>query len=70
MQCFGNPLLPVPAILGFDCALQRVQLAHTIAVLIDQRDHARNAGTGGNKNCGVLIQHRFLSYIGQAQVLL
>ena len=70
MQCFGDTLFPIPAILRLNGALQRVQITHAFAVLIDQRNDVCHAGTGSNKDCGVLIQQRLLRNICQAQVLL
>ena len=70
LQGFVDALLPVPAVLRLDGALQRVEVAVAVAVLVDQRDHVGDAGARGLEDVAPGIQHRFLRHISDAQALL
>ena len=70
VQGFVQPLLPGPAVLGFDAALQRVQVAFVARVLVDQFQHAGQAFANGVEHRRLGREHRLLRDVGDLQALL
>ena len=70
VQRFSDPLLPIPAMLRFNGALQLVKVANTFAVLIDQGDDACNARARGYEDGRVRVEYRLLGDVSKTQILL
>ena len=69
-HCLHYTLLPVPAVLRFDCVLQCTQIPLSQAIRIHQRDRFRHADADNLKYSCIHVERRLLGYIGDAQVLL
>ena len=67
---FFHALLPAPAILGFDLALQRIQVAAAVHIVIDPTQHRGQAALHRFKNGVFTDQNRFLRDKGNANALL
>ena len=70
LQCLGNPLFPIPAVLRLNRTLEGVKVPDALAVLFDQGDNAGDACARRDKYRCVWIKERFLGHISQAQILL
>ena len=70
LQGFLHALLPVPAVLGLDLPLQRVEVALAVGVLVDQCDDIRHPGERRLEDGGARIEHRFLGDVGDPKPLL
>jgi hypothetical protein len=70
LQGFFHSLLPVPAVLRLDSALQCVEVALAVGVLVDQRDHVGDRRHRRLEHGGLRFQGRFLGDVSNAQPLL
>ena len=70
VQGLVHALLPVPAVLGFNRALQGIEIALAVRVLVDQLDQSLEACTHRSEHGVFRVQLRFLGNEGQAHALL
>ena len=72
VQGFFDPLLPGPAVEGFDFRLERVQVRVLVGgqIQLDHMTRAGQPGAGRDEHCCMRVQAGFLRNIGDAQVLL
>jgi len=70
VQGFRHPLLPAPATQCFDLALQGVQIAAAVGVVVNQLKHRPQPLAYRFKQGVLRVQCGFLRHIGDAQPLL
>ena len=70
LQSFIQPLFPSPTLSGFDQALQRIQIATAVGVIVDPLHDIGQAFAHGLKNRVLWQQQGLLRHIGDAHTLL
>jgi hypothetical protein len=70
VQGLVDPLLPVPAVLGFDPPLEHVQVAAAVGVVVDQRNDLGQTGLDRREHRRFGVQVGLLLHESRVQALL